>query len=145
MQSAAWRSIVEDVGGDLGEDRGRVTRARADLEHLVAALELERVGHQGDDVRLRDRLIGIDRQRGVVVGELNEVRRHEFVARHAAHGAHDGRVPYAASRDLPLDHALAPLSWIEAPLSLASQELLPLPNHNSQAVRMPDPGRGRFR
>ena len=42
-----------DLAGDLREDRCRIARSGADLEHLLAALEPQRLGHEGDDVGLR--------------------------------------------------------------------------------------------
>jgi hypothetical protein len=41
-----------DVRGDPTENCGRVTRAGADLQRTVPGPELERFGHQRDDVRL---------------------------------------------------------------------------------------------
>ena len=55
--------------GNPADDRRRVARARTDLEHLVARLDLRRLDHQRDDVRLGDGLPGFDRQRVIVIGQ----------------------------------------------------------------------------
>ncbi len=56
-------------------------------------LQPQRLAHARHDVRLRDRLATADRERAVRVGVLDQVRRHETLA-----------------RDLPhrLEHALGP-------------------------------------
>ena len=51
--------------GQLGEDCGLVAGAGADVEHALAAGEAEDLADPGDHVRLRDRLVVTDRQRGV--------------------------------------------------------------------------------
>ena len=40
------------LAGDPADDRRRIAGAGADLEHLVARLDLGRLDHQRDDVRL---------------------------------------------------------------------------------------------
>ena len=70
-----------DLARDPAEDRRGVARAGADLEHAIAGPERERRGHQRDDVRLRDRLPALDRQRRVLVGELRELGGEERLAR----------------------------------------------------------------
>ncbi len=57
-----------DLGGEIGQDRGLVARAGADLEHPRAGLQAQQMGHQRDHQRLRDGLAMADRQRPVVVG-----------------------------------------------------------------------------
>ena len=71
-----------DVRRERGEDRGVVARAGADVEHPVAGLELEQLGHARDDERLGDRLPAADAERGVVVGVRAQVVGHERLPRH---------------------------------------------------------------
>ena len=51
----------------LGQHRGLVAGAGTDLQHLLAARELQQRGHEPDDERLRDRLLLADRQRVIAV------------------------------------------------------------------------------
>ena len=69
-----------DIGRDLGEHGRRIARPGADLEHSFPALEGERLGHKGDDIGLRDGLPFVDRQRGILVGELLKLPRQESFA-----------------------------------------------------------------
>src|SRR5262249_61819074 len=49
-----------------------VARPGADLEHLVALVELEMLGHESNHEGLRDGLPAIDGQRDVLVGVVGE-------------------------------------------------------------------------
>ena len=55
-----------DQPRELGEDGGLVSAAGADLQHPVALVDLQRLGHQADDERLADGLAAGDRQRAVL-------------------------------------------------------------------------------
>ena len=72
-----------------------------------AGVELGELGHQRDDVGLRDRLAAPDRQRTVVVGSRAVALGHEQMPRHGPHGAENDRIRDAAEDDLILDHAQA--------------------------------------
>ena len=96
-----------DVPRDPREDRRRVARARADLEDGLAAGEAKRLGHHRNDVGLRDRLAGLDRQRTVVVREVGQLGRQECLAGNVAHRLQHARVAHAAGANLTLDHAFA--------------------------------------
>ena len=50
-----------DLRGDAACDGSRVSGSRADVEDVVVVLELQRLQHQRNDVRLRNRLFLIDR------------------------------------------------------------------------------------
>src|SRR6185436_15776132 len=115
-----------DLAHQRAEDRGRVARAGADLEHALLALELQRLHGHRDDVGLRDRLAGADRQRRVVVGMRAELLGHELLARHGAeHGQHQ-RVDDVAPAELVAHHAL--------PSRLAGQQG---PGHALPCARSP--------
>ena len=81
-----------DIPDQPGEEGGVVTGAGAGLEHGVVGLELGEVGHERDQQRGREVLAVADRQRVVVVGERLDLRRHEIVARHGAHGLKHARI-----------------------------------------------------
>src|SRR5438874_8323151 len=95
-----------DLRGDAACDGSRVSGSRADVEDVVIVLELQRLQHQRNDVRLRNRLFLIDRQRGILVSELDQFMRHELLARHLGHGAEDVLVANAAGDELAFDHFL---------------------------------------
>ena len=59
-----------NIPGNSREDGRRVTRAGADLQHLFTAFERQSLGHQRDDIRLRDRLLFCDRQRCIFIREF---------------------------------------------------------------------------
>ena len=59
-----------DIGSNFGEDRRRIARTGTDFEHLLTAAQRQRLGHEGDDIGLRDRLPFLDRQRSVFVCKL---------------------------------------------------------------------------
>ena len=96
-----------DVPGDLGEHGRGIARAGPDLEHVLVALQPERLDHHRDDVRLRDRLARPDRQRAILVGELGQIGRQECLARHRLHRRENGGAANAAEADVAVDHALA--------------------------------------
>ena len=96
-----------DVADDAGQHRGGVPGAGADLEHPGIRPRLDGGDHEGDDIRLRDRLPLLDRQRRVLVGELAQLVGHERLTRHHPHGVEDPFVAHAARGDLMLHHVLA--------------------------------------
>jgi len=59
---------AKDLRAARGQDRRLVARAGADVEHLVALGDLERLHHGGDDQWLRDGLAALDGQSTVGVG-----------------------------------------------------------------------------
>src|SRR5690606_14639373 len=66
----------------LRQHGGLVTRAGADLQHLVERPAGEQqLGHAADHVRLRDGLVVADRQRGVLVGTVRQRLVDEQMAR----------------------------------------------------------------
>ena len=74
-----------DLGRYPGEHRRRVARARADLEDALSALQAEGLRHERHDVGLRDRLLRVDRERGVLVGKLPQSLRQKRLARDGPH------------------------------------------------------------
>ena len=87
-----------DLVGDLRQHRRLVAAAGSDLEHLGTGRQLEQIGHQRHDVRLRDGLPFADRQRPVAVGGALLLAGHEFVTRHRAHGRQHALVEHGPSR-----------------------------------------------
>ena len=60
----------------------------ANFEHRVIGLDIEQVGHQRDDKRLRDRLLEADRKRRIGVGMRLKLDGHKGVTRHLIHDLH---------------------------------------------------------
>jgi hypothetical protein len=89
-----------DAAAELGDDRRLVAGAGADLQHLGVFLHLQLLRHEGDDIRLGDRLAAIDRQRDVLISVLGEGRIDEHLARHAFDGAQDPGIADAATPEL---------------------------------------------
>lgn len=59
------------------------------------------------DVGLRDGLVWVDRQRGVLVGEFDQIGRHEPLAIHLPHGPEEPGVADPARHELLLNHPVA--------------------------------------
>src|SRR5581483_6370943 len=90
-----------------GEHGRLVARSGPDLEHPRPAAELQRLAHEPHDVGLRDRLLGADRQRRVVVSPPAPRVRDEEVPGHAPDRIQYGLVRDAARRELLGDHLRA--------------------------------------
>src|SRR5438046_1157638 len=86
-----------------GPGRRPSSRARPDVEHPLAAAKREPLADERDDVRLRDRLSGAERQRLVLVRERPQLSGNEEVARDALHRGDDALVVDAAPAELPVD------------------------------------------
>ena len=84
--------------GQPGQQGGVVARARADVEHALAAVQLQQLEHAGDDERLGDRLLGADRQRHVLPRVVAQLGRHEGLARDRADGLEHALVADVASQ-----------------------------------------------
>jgi hypothetical protein len=67
-------------------------------------LDLGKFQHARDDVGLRDGLPGLDRQRGILIGEFLQMLGHEGLARHGAHGGKQQRIVNAAGAEMAGDH-----------------------------------------
>src|SRR4029450_954431 len=92
---------------ELGQHRGLVAGARADLQDLLLAPELEELGHEPDDVGLGDRLLLADRQRMVAVGAVAKRLFDEEMAWDPSHRGEHALVGDSAMRELLLDHPRA--------------------------------------
>ena len=98
-----------DIGGNFGEDRCRVARTGTDFEHLLTAAERQRLGHECDDIGLRDRLPFLDRQGRVIVGKLVKLRRQKGFPWHAPHGIENQLGADAAREDGVFNHLISKL------------------------------------
>src|SRR6266436_4659074 len=78
--------------GQLREDSGLIAKTGTDFENAVVGLDVEQIGHQGDEKSLRDRLFEADWKWnvGIRVGLIFDW--HKLVPRHVAHGCHDAFV-----------------------------------------------------
>ena len=92
---------------EQAEESRLVARPGPDLEHLFRSLKRKQLGHQADDVRLRNGLPLPDGQRRIVVGGADEVGRDEPVARYGLHGLQHAPVVDAPPGDLEAHHALS--------------------------------------
>ena len=92
------------IGGDFREHCGSVAGAGADLENLLASLQHQGFGHEGDDIGLGNRLLAGDRERRILVGEFAKLFGEEAFARYLAHGFQHQFVAHTAPRDISLDH-----------------------------------------
>ena len=105
VREALMSLDARHVRAELGEDRGLVPGARADLERprsLPAATGPAKLGHARDDVRLADRLARADRHRVVAV---RLVALDEHVARDGAERLEDLGVADPARLELLGHHA----------------------------------------
>ncbi len=84
---------------EFGQNRRLVAKPGTDLEHLVGRRQIQQLGHQPDDERLRNGLFEADRQRHVGVGIALQFERHELVPRYLADGLHH---PHAEARSASL-------------------------------------------
>ena len=62
----------EHACAHLCENRCLIARAGADLEDLIPFIHLKRLGHEGNGVRLRDRLLAADGQCRILVRPIDE-------------------------------------------------------------------------
>ena len=93
-----------DLRRNAARNGGGVSGSGSHIEDVVGRFDLECLEHERDDIRLRDRLLLIDRQRGILVSEFHQLVRDERFARHLGHRAQDLRVADIPGRQLPFDH-----------------------------------------
>ena len=93
-----------DLCRELGQDRGLVARARADVENALASGQRERLADPRDHVRLGDRLASADRQRSVVVGAIAQLLGHEELTRDSLHRREHALVDNVPGAQLRVNH-----------------------------------------
>ena len=93
---------------ELGENGGLVPGAGADVEHALAAGQLQRLADARDHVRLGDRLAPVDRKGGVFVRATPLALANELLAWDGRHCAEHAFVDDVAPAQLRLDHGAAP-------------------------------------
>ena len=98
-----------DFAREFGQHGRLVAGPRADFEHAFDAGQLQRLGHEGDDVGLRDGLAVADRQRSIAVGRFRGFAWNEAFASQATHRRQHARIGDAAFDQLGLDHVRAAL------------------------------------
>ena len=96
-----------NLASPAAQNAGLVTRAGADLQHAFVAIQLQQIGHQRDNVGLRNGLPDADRQRAVFIGIRPIFLAQELMAGQAAEGFQHARGKNAAPFDLPAHHAIA--------------------------------------
>src|SRR5262249_39429488 len=75
--------------GQLREDSGLIAKTGADFENAVVGLDVEQIGHQGDDKWLRDRFFEADWKWNIFVRVGLKFDWHKRMPRHLAHSRHD--------------------------------------------------------
>ena len=106
--------------GELGEDRGLIAGAGADVEHALRPAERELLADERDHVGLRDRLAGAERERAVGIRLAPQLLRHEELARHARHRLEHRLVGDSPAAELALDHPFAGLARLNRHAALRS-------------------------
>ena len=76
-QQAAVALHRIDIARQPAQHRRLVAGPRADLQHPVTRLHIQRLGHQADDIGLADGLGAVDRQGLVLPGLVEEFLVHE--------------------------------------------------------------------
>ena len=87
------------------QHRCLIPRARAHLKDRLRAYQFQELGHQSDDVRLRDRLSLTDREWAVRIGKVPRLRRDEQVPGHCHHRLEHARVSDVALAQLFIHHS----------------------------------------
>jgi len=116
LPSPAASSVALDREHRAHEPRqdGRgVARSRSHLERAIAGAQRERFEHPRHHVGLRDGLALADRQRAVLVGQLDLLLRHELVSGHLAHRGEHAWVADAARLQLQRHHLCTPVREID--------------------------------
>ena len=80
------RLDAPDMRCDVRQHCCLVSRPGADLQHAAVLVQAQGLRHQGNDIRLRDRLVQADRQRRVLIGGVLEFVRDEQMPGHRGHG-----------------------------------------------------------
>src|SRR6516164_3512940 len=106
------------VGGYFGKYGRRIARTGTDFEYLFAASECQCLGHERDDIGLRDCLSFLDRQRSIFVGKLAKLRRQKGFTSHASHGIEHQFGPNTSREDGLFNHLLTKLPEIYVQSSL---------------------------
>ncbi len=96
-----------DMSGDARKNGSCVTGARANLKDGFSALEIKRLDHESYDIGLRDRLVGFNWKRRVIIGEFPKRLGQECLAGNHAHGLQHTGSPNTAREELPLYHLVA--------------------------------------
>ena len=64
-----------DIRCNLGQNGGRIARARSDFEHVFSALQIQRLRHQRHNIGLRYGLSGSYRKWRILIGEFPQTLR----------------------------------------------------------------------
>jgi len=124
------------------EDRRLIARARADFQDPQIRRRLQQLGHQRDNVWLRNGLAQPDRQGVVLVGLGSKRLLHEEVPGHDAHGLEHRSIRDAPGLDLFRNHPLA-VSFEVVSHPVFVSLLLALKKSIRQGLRSPGPSPAR--
>lgn len=96
-----------DDSGEFPQDGSLVAGPGANFEQGFVPLKFQKLGHEGDDVGLRDGLVFAEGERTVGIGQVAVFFGDKAVARDLGHGLEDARVGDVAFNELFGDHLLA--------------------------------------
>jgi len=97
----------DHVAAHAAQHRRLVARPCAHLERDVIGLRGERLGHQRDHQRLRDRLAAVDGERAIFVGVTAQPWRKELLTGNLAHRLQHARVSDPVRQQLLGHHPLS--------------------------------------
>ena len=112
---------TEDLRCAFDENRCLITRPCANLENPLVAPKAQGLGHDGNDVGLRDGLIKAYRQRPILVGPGAPSLGDEPVARNACHCGQDARILHTPQPNLGIHHAAAGSGFLRPILTRRSR------------------------
>ncbi len=93
-----------DLANHFREHRCRVSGAGPYLQGAAAGARLDALDHEGDDIGLRNGLVGLDRQRRILVRELGEFVGEKSLARDTSHRFEHRWIAHSARGNLIADH-----------------------------------------
>jgi len=94
----------ENFLGQTGQHGSLIATARANFQNPVAWLQMQRRGHGGNNVGLRNGLTPADGQWHVLIRARTKRFRHKFVPRHCCHRRKNGLITNATTPQLLFDH-----------------------------------------
>ena len=92
---------------ERAQHRGEIARARAHIQDVFAAGQLQQFGHECGHVRLRNGLLITNRNRLIAVRQDTHIGRHKLFARNHSHRSQNPFVPNPAAVQLRFHHRAA--------------------------------------
>src|SRR5690606_30592902 len=95
-----------NVACELAQHRSLIAGACADLKHVFAPGQAEKLCHVSDDEGLRNGLVAADGQRRIAISVCAQIFRYKFMAGNGPDGIQHARIMYAARAKLVCQHVL---------------------------------------